>query len=220
MQLLLCLMVPSSACAHAAVVPKNCDGFGNTGHAQTIYQVRNETAHMRRERVDAVRRGLCRAGLSDLRRPAWTGTRPSGARPLVAKAGQSEEQGVDHPPAHAQSIVKNQPCLLYLLIGELEPEEGGRLPSGDARREASLRTRSSCCRVASSSSSYSFIDSGSITFMPTSPPINPSALSARSCVMCMEIPFFFLCRAPDFQLSVRPWSSHPTHSSDRRRPST
>src|SRR6266702_1580448 len=101
-------MVPSSACVQAAFAPKKRDAFGHTGHAQAIDQVRNEAVHMRRERVGAVRRGLCRAGVSDLRRSAGIGTHPSGARP---------------PLAGAES--------------------------------------------AGGSSSYSFIDTGSITFVPT-----------------------------------------------------
>lgn len=83
------------------------------------------------------------------------------------KWGQPTQEGIDESPAHAQSIVKNQVCLLHLLIGELEPEEGRRLPSGDARREDLAAPGPPGFRSASGSSSYSFIDTGSITFVPT-----------------------------------------------------
>ena len=63
--------------------------------------------------------------------------------------------------------MKNQACLLHLLIGELEPEEGGRLPSGDARKENLAAPGPPGFRSAFDSSSYSFIDTGSITFVPT-----------------------------------------------------
>ena len=129
--------------------------------------MRNEAAHMRRERVGAVR-----CAEPKQRRQAFVNQQ--GERRACQESGhqgrewgQPTEQGIDGSPTRAQSVVEDQPCLLRLCVSELETEESDRLSGSDFVGRRLSAPGPLGFRSASGSSSYSFIDTGSITFVPT-----------------------------------------------------